>query len=66
MYEPALKDFQEVLRSRPQDRGVIVGLARTHLGLGNTDRARLLLEDYLRKNPGDSEVEAFMKSLPPP
>jgi O-antigen ligase/tetratricopeptide (TPR) repeat protein len=66
MFEPALKDFQEVLRSRPQDRGVILGLAQAMAGVGKTDAARILLEDYLRKAPEDAEAEALRKSLPPP
>src|SRR4029079_13152929 len=54
-FESAAADLQEVLRSRPKDRRAALGLARALAGQGQTSSARILLDDWLRKEPGDAE-----------
>jgi tetratricopeptide (TPR) repeat protein/O-antigen ligase len=63
-YAAAEKDFREVVRSRPQHRGAVLGLVRAQAGQGQTASARILLDDWLRRNPGDAEAAAFRAALP--
>jgi O-antigen ligase/tetratricopeptide (TPR) repeat protein len=63
-YESAAADLQEVLRSRPKDRRAALGLARALAGQGQASSARILLDDWLRKEPGDGEAAALRDSLP--
>ena len=62
-YAAATADLQEVVRSRPQDRRAILGLARALAGQGQAARARILLDDWLRRNPGDGEAAALRDGL---
>lgn len=55
-YVAAADDFQAVLRSRPQDRRVTLGLARALIGQELQPSARVLLDEWLRKNPDDGEA----------
>jgi len=61
-YASAAEDFQSVLKSRPQDREVTMGLARALLGQDLLPSARILLDDWLRKHPGDAEAAALRAS----
>ena len=63
-YAAAADDFREVLRSRPQDRECALGLARALAGQGQTSSARIALDDWLRKSPGDGEASALRDALP--
>jgi Flp pilus assembly protein TadD len=63
-YESAAADLQEVLRSRPKDRRAALGLARALTGQGQASSARILLDDWLRKEPGDGEAAALRDALP--
>ncbi len=63
-YTAAEKDFREVVRSRPQDRLAVLGLARSLAGQGQTSSARILLDDWLRRNSGDAEAAAIREALP--
>jgi tetratricopeptide (TPR) repeat protein/O-antigen ligase len=63
MYGEAAGDYQRILRSTPADREATLGLARA-LASGN-DRAgaRRVLDDWLRKHPGDSEASGVRSQL---
>ena len=63
-YAAATADLQEVVRSRPRDRRAVLGLARAQAGQGFASTARILLEDWLRRNPGDGEAAALRDGLP--
>jgi O-antigen ligase/tetratricopeptide (TPR) repeat protein len=63
-YESAAADLQDVLRSRPKDRRAALGLARALAGQGQASSARILLDDWLRKEPGDAEAAALRDGLP--
>jgi O-antigen ligase/tetratricopeptide (TPR) repeat protein len=63
-YAAAAEDFRDVLRSRPEDRQSALGLARALAGQGQSDRARIALDDWLRKHPQDAEAAALRDSLP--
>ncbi len=63
-YAAAAADFQEVVRSRPRDRRAVLGLARAQVGQGLTSHARILLEEWLRRNPDDAEATALREALP--
>jgi O-antigen ligase/tetratricopeptide (TPR) repeat protein len=63
-FESAAADLQEVLRSRPKDRQAALGLARALAGQGQTASARILLDDWLGKEPGDAEAAALRDALP--
>jgi tetratricopeptide (TPR) repeat protein len=63
-YASAEADFREVLRSRPQDRDCALGLARALAGQGQSSSARIHLDDWLRKFPGDGEASALREALP--
>lgn len=56
-FQAAADDFREVLRSRPGERRALLGLARALLGLGQKDAARVLLDEWLARNPKDVEAE---------
>ncbi|HLY08460.1 MAG TPA: O-antigen ligase family protein [Planctomycetota bacterium] len=63
-YASAAEDFQSVLKSRPQERRVLVGLAQALAGQDLYPSARILLDEWLRKHPDDAEVAALRDSLP--
>lgn len=63
-YVAAADDFRLVLRSRPKDRAATLGLARALAGQGQRESARILLDEWLRRQPGDGEAAALRASLP--
>lgn len=63
-YLAAADDLKDVVRSRPHDRRAVLGLAQALAGEGQTSGAKLLLDDWLRKEPTDGEVRALRNSLP--
>jgi Flp pilus assembly protein TadD len=60
-YASAAEDFQSVLKSRPQDRTVTMGLARALMGQDLLPSARVLLDEWLRKHPEDAEAAALQQ-----
>lgn len=63
-YAAAEGDFREVLRSRPDDRAAALGLARSLIGQASISTARIQLDAWLRKHPGDAEAEGLRAALP--
>jgi O-antigen ligase len=61
MWDPAAEDFKTALRSRPADRSLVLGLAQSLVGLGHVDRARILVDDYLRKSPDDAGMRNYRR-----
>jgi len=49
----------------PQKASAALGLARALAGQGQTSSARILLDDWLRKEPADAEASALRDALPP-
>lgn len=63
-YASAAEDFQSVLKSRPQDRRLTLGLAQALAGQDLLPSARILLDDWLLRHPDDGELRALRDSLP--
>jgi len=63
-YASAADDFQSVLKSRPQDRRLVMGLAQALAGQDLFPSARILLDDWVRRHPDDAEAAAYRDSLP--
>ncbi len=63
MPSPAAEDFREILRSRPDDRRAVLGLARALLALGNRASARIVLDGFLSRLPGDAEAKRLRESI---
>jgi O-antigen ligase/tetratricopeptide (TPR) repeat protein len=63
-YVSAADDLREVLRSRPDDRRVVLGLAQALAGQEQASSARILLDGWLRKHPDDGSAAALRDSLP--
>jgi O-antigen ligase/tetratricopeptide (TPR) repeat protein len=64
MFDLAAEEFKTSLRSKPLERSLVAGLARSLVGLGQASSARLLLDEFLRKCPGDVEMHSFRDTLP--
>jgi len=58
-YASAADDFQSVLKSRPKDRTVTMGLAQALMGQDLLPSARVLLDEWLSKHPDDAEAAAL-------
>jgi O-antigen ligase/tetratricopeptide (TPR) repeat protein len=58
-YVAAADDYQTVQKSKPDDRRVVLGLARALAGQNLGPSARILLDEWLRKHPEDGEAAAF-------
>ncbi|MBV8881350.1 MAG: tetratricopeptide repeat protein [Planctomycetaceae bacterium] len=58
----AADDFQAVLKSRPKDRRVTLGLARALIGQDLLPSARVLLDEWLRRSPDDAEAAALRET----
>lgn len=63
LWMPAADDYREVLRARPSDRGALLGLVHCLLSSNNRERARSILEDFLRRYPGDGEAVQLLENL---
>jgi tetratricopeptide (TPR) repeat protein/O-antigen ligase len=62
-YGAAADDLKDVLRSDPAHRTARLGLARAEAALGRKESARIQLEEWLGRNPGDAEAKALLESL---
>jgi len=58
-YASAADDFQSVLKSRPKDRSVTLGLAQALMGQDLLPSARVLLDEWLSKHPDDADAAAL-------
>lgn len=63
MWALAADDYREVLALRPQDRGVLLALARALSASGDVPAARRALEGWLRAHPDDAEARRLLESL---
>ncbi len=63
-WESAAEDFREVLRSRPDERRAVLGLARALIGLTQKESAKILLDEWLSRHPQDAEAEQLRASHP--
>jgi O-antigen ligase/tetratricopeptide (TPR) repeat protein len=62
-YGAAADDLRDVLRSDPSNRTARLGLVRAEAALGRKESARIQLEEWLRRHPGDAEAKAFLENL---
>jgi tetratricopeptide (TPR) repeat protein len=63
LHGPAADDFQEVLRSRPDDRAAVVGLSRAMAAQGEAAGARRVLDAWLSRHPEDAEIRRLKDSI---
>ena len=63
-YKSAADDFEAALKSRPRDRRLVLGLAQALAGQDLFPSARVLLDEWLARNPGDAEAKSFRDALP--
>jgi O-antigen ligase/tetratricopeptide (TPR) repeat protein len=63
LWSSAGDDFREVLRARPADRGASLGLAQVLIAMNDRLEARRVLEDMLRRYPGDGTATQILNSL---
>jgi len=62
LHAEAVRDYRELLRSRPDDRATTLGLARAMAASGDLGGARRVLDEHLGKNPGDGEAKALRET----
>jgi cytochrome c-type biogenesis protein CcmH/NrfG len=62
-YVAAADDYQTVLKSKPDDRRVVLGLARALIGQDLGPSARVLLDEWMRKHPEDGEAAALRENI---
>lgn len=62
-FAAAAGEFREVLRSRPTERRAVLGLSRALAGQSQTSTARMLLDDWLRNHPTDTEAAELRTTL---
>jgi tetratricopeptide (TPR) repeat protein len=63
LWSSAADDYKAILRSRPGDRDASLGLARSLIASNDRVEARRVLEDLLRKRPGDGEAGALLEGI---
>jgi tetratricopeptide (TPR) repeat protein/O-antigen ligase len=63
LWSSAADDYKAALRSRPGDREASLGLARSLIASNDRPGARRVLEDLLRRTPGDGAAAALLEGL---
>jgi len=63
LWSSAADDYRAALRSRPGDRDASIGLVQALIASNDRIEARRVLEDVLRRNPGDGSAAALLDSL---
>jgi tetratricopeptide (TPR) repeat protein len=61
-YEPALADFKEAYRNKP-DPALLYNIAQCHRRLGHTDEAIAFYRSYLRRAPGAKNREEVERRI---
>ncbi len=59
----AIEHFLAALNTNPNNRDVVVNLAKAYNILGKLDQARQLYSSYLHNNPGDMEISSSIEDL---
>ncbi|HSX58238.1 MAG TPA: O-antigen ligase family protein, partial [Candidatus Saccharimonadales bacterium] len=59
----AQQQLEKVVALKNDYRDAVLALARTEIKNKNNDAASKLLQDWIKKNPADSEAEDLLKSL---
>jgi len=63
LWSSAADDWKAALKSRPGDREASLGLAQALLQSNDRIEARRVLEDVLRRYPGDGAAQGLLESL---
>ena len=62
-YSRSIREFEVAIELKPKDDALEVGLAKTHLATGNKEKAKLLLDDVLERNPDHAEAKTLQEKL---
>jgi O-antigen ligase/tetratricopeptide (TPR) repeat protein len=65
MYAEAASDYQQILRTTPGDRTATLGLAQACAANKDLTMARRVLDEWIRKNPGDAQAAAYREAIGP-
>ena len=63
LWSSAADDYKAALKSRPGDRDASIGLVQALVASNDRSEARRVLEDVLRRNPGDAGATSLLESL---
>ncbi|MBT6154671.1 MAG: tetratricopeptide repeat protein [Planctomycetaceae bacterium] len=62
-YPRSIKEFEVAMGLKPKDDTLEVGLAKTHLAAGAKEKARLLLDAVLERNPENTAAKTLQEKL---
>ena len=62
-YPRSIKEFEVAIELKPKDDALEVGLANTYLAAGAKEKARLLLDAVLERNPENTDAKALQEKL---
>ena len=62
-YSEAVRQFQEVLNVQPTNAEAEVGIIRTRIAMGGTERAQTAFTDFARHHPQDPRLSALSSQL---
>ncbi|HAN4792039.1 TPA: phage receptor, partial [Escherichia coli] len=60
----AIREFEYIHQQVPDNIPLTLYLAEAYRHFGHDDRARLLLEDQLKRHPGDARLERSLAAIP--
>ena len=60
----AIREFEYIHQQVPDNIPLTLYLAEAYRHFGHDDRARLLLEDQLKRHPGDDRLERSLAAIP--
>lgn len=61
--EIAIKDIEEAAQRQPESQNVAIAKAKFYLAIGNIDKAKTTLRDFIRRQPEAASVLAYLSEV---
>jgi serine protease Do len=61
--EIAIKDIEEAAQRQPESQNIAIAKAKFYVAIGNIDKAKTALRDFIRRQPESASVLAYLSEV---